>query len=460
MVGRVSQEFNHEIVMLKRKTAWLESQYLFPHHFQQQERYFEARIEDRCAAIKPYVWGFNELELDKASLNDGRLALEFATGVMPDGAPFEIPSGGALPTPLAVPANARDQLVYLALPVYQPGGRFVDPEPDGAGDRIARYRLRTAEVFDYCGGDANPEVVETAELSFSLLLEGEELGGYVVLPVARIREVTQEGAVILESGYIPPTIDSLRNTRLSAYLNDVLGLLKQRADALAVRFNQSGRAGGSAAITDFLLLQLSNRYESRFRHLASLERLHPERLYFELAGLAGELATFTTDAKRPAITPHYRHNDLHGCFHALIETLGRQLSAVLEQTAIPMPIEERQFGIRVSRITDRSLLKQARYVLAAKADVPTDTLRTQLPALLKVGAVETIRTLVNNQLPGIGISQLPVAPREIPYHAGCVYFELDTDSEHWQQLRNAGGFAFHVAGDFPGLSLELWAIRQ
>jgi len=29
----------------------------------------------------------------------------------------------------------------------------------------------------------------------------------------------------------------------------------------------------------------------------------------------------------------------------------------------------------------------------------------------------------------------------------------------WKQLENSGGMALHVAGDFPDLTLELWAIR-
>jgi type VI secretion system protein ImpJ len=52
-----------------------------------------------------------------------------------------------------------------------------------------------------------------------------------------------------------------------------------------------------------------------------------------------------------------------------------------------------------------------------------------------------------------------VAPRQIPFHAGYVYFELDPASEYWTGLKNSGGFALHVGGDFPGLKMEFWAIR-
>jgi len=446
--------------MLKNKTAWLESQYLFPHHFQQQERYLEGRIEDRCAAIKPYVWGFHEIALDTAALAEGCVALIAARGIMPDGTPFDMPGSAPLPPPLRIPEGTRDMRVVLALPQYQPGARYLDTQRDQEGDRIARYRLQVVEVFDYCGESARPEPVETAALNGSLLLESADLGGYTTLPLAQVRELTQEGAVVLESARIATSLDVQRCPRLSAYLADVIGLLRQRGEALAARFNHAGKAGGASAIADFLLLQLINRHEAQLRHLSNLRLLHPERLYAQLIGLLGELATFTTEEKRPPRVPAYQHDDLYACFQPLMDLLARQLSTVLEQTAVPLPVEERQYGIFVARIVDRTLLKQARFVLAAKADLPTEALREQLGTLIKAGAVETIRNLVNNQLPGIGLTALPVAPREIPYHAGFVYFELDSRCEQWQQLKNAGGFAFHVAAELPSLELELWAIRH
>jgi type VI secretion system protein ImpJ len=61
---------------------------------------------------------------------------------------------------------------------------------------------------------------------------------------------------------------------------------------------------------------------------------------------------------------------------------------------------------------------------------------------------------------GIQLAPLPVAPRQIPYHSGFVYFELDRNNEFWRELQQSGGFAMHVGGEFPNLELEFWAIRE
>ena len=50
-------------------------------------------------------------------------------------------------------------------------------------------------------------------------------------------------------------------------------------------------------------------------------------------------------------------------------------------------------------------------------------------------------------------------PRQLPYHAGYTYFELDKSSIEWQALTNSAAIAIHVAGDFSNLSLQLWAVK-
>ena len=62
--------------------------------------------------------------------------------------------------------------------------------------------------------------------------------------------------------------------------------------------------------------------------------------------------------------------------------------------------------------------------------------------------------------PGVGLRPLPVAPRQLPFYAGYTYFELDSGSEYFQHLHQSAGFAMHVAGDFPGLQMQFWAIRR
>ena len=175
--------------------------------------------------------------------------------------------------------------------------------------------------------------------------------------------------------------------------------------------------------------------------------------------MAGELATFTAPGKRPAALPPYRHDAQQASFEPVIAALRGSLSTVLEQNALAIPVQARKYGVWVAVAGDPSLFDSAAFVLAARADQPAEELRRQLPALAKIGPVEKIRDLVNLQLPGVGLVPMPVAPRQIPYHAGFVYFELDRQAAMWRELKTAGGIALHFGNDHPGLDLQLWAIR-
>ncbi len=114
----------------------------------------------------------------------------------------------------------------------------------------------------------------------------------------------------------------------------------------------------------------------------------------------------------------------------------------------------------VAPVQDPDLLKQADFILAVRARMPLDELKKLFIQQTKIASVEKIRELISLQLPGVPLSPLPVAPRQLPYHAGYTYFQLERSSRAWEMLVNSSGFAFHVAGDFPELELQFWAIRS
>jgi type VI secretion system protein ImpJ len=178
-----------------------------------------------------------------------------------------------------------------------------------------------------------------------------------------------------------------------------------------------------------------------------------------MVSLAGEFATFSNAGRRPDAFVRYQHDDLAASFAPVIDALREALSMLIDSKATPIPILEKAYGIHVGMLKDRTLIDNASFILVVRADMPSETLRGRFAQQSKIGSVEHIRDLVNLQLPGISLLPLPVAPRQIPFHAGSTYYELDRGSEHWKLLAQSGGFAFHVAGEFPGLNLAFWAIR-
>jgi type VI secretion system protein ImpJ len=439
------------------KVVWTEGLFLQPQHFQQQDRYVERLVRASTAGLAPFSYGLSLLEIDADLLTLGKFALRAAAGLMPDGTPFSIPADADPPRPLDLPETARNAVIHLLLPTRQAGGAEI--APPGTEETVARFVVAEHEAADAHAGAQGSATLQVGRLRLRLALEGEPREGHVALGLARIAELRPDRSVVLDEAYIPPLLLTAASPALSGFATQLQGLLHHRAEALAGRVSDSATRG-AAEIADYLMLQLCNRYEPLLTHLAGIiGQVHPETLFRVAVSLAGELATFTESRRRPPAFPPYRHDDLQATFRPVMAALRQSLSAVLEQSAVPIPLQERKFGIRVGPITDRTLLAGTTWVLAVKAQMAPETLRRNFPNQVKIGPVEQIRELINVALPGIAVRALPVAPRQLPYYAGTTYFELDRSSPYWAALQRSGGIAIHVAGDVPGLELECWAIR-
>lgn len=440
------------------RVIWSEGMFLRPQHFQQHDRYIESLMHGLTLGTRAYAWGFSRLKLDQSCLAIGKIALSECAGVFPDGTPFNLPQDDDLPLPLDVPADEKASVIYLALPLRRADATEVDSE--SFPDNMARYRLGERKVRDHNSGADGRYDVEIGQLKPRLMCDSQERSGYVCLGVARIVEVRADKSVLLDDQYIPPTVHCASAGILAGFIRELQGLLHTRGEALAVRVAGGGQGGGVAEIADYLLLQMINRYQPLLAHLGNAAVLHPEEFFRLCLQLAGELATFYRPGKRPLTFADYQHDDLKASFLPLIDELRNLLSMVLEQNAVQLPLAQAKPGVYVAKRPEVSLLEGAIFVLAAKAQVSSELIRSHFPPQVKIGPVEDIQQLVRSALPGIAIQALPVAPRQIPYHAGYSYFELNKQSELWAKMAVSGGFAIHVGGSFPELELEFWAIRK
>jgi len=438
------------------KVVWSEGMFLRPQHFQQFERYVEHLVRGRADGIAPFAWGLTELALARGQLTTGEVGVQTCAGVLEDGTPFRIPDDLPAPPALRVPEGTRRSVVYLCLPSRRAGAAEVNLD----GSRtITRYAPEDYEAVDSNTGSDESAALQVGRLNATLMLEGADLSGYTAIGLCRIQEMRADKSVILDEDYIPPALHCGASVALTGFVEELRGLLAERSEGLAGRTSEAGKGVGEVA--DFMLLQAVNRYAPLFEHYARLRELHPERLFATCAQMAGEFATFFDEQSRraPAL-PTYRHDDLENTLGALMVIIRKLFQTETVRPAVQIPLQERKYGIRVGMPEDRSLIGSASFVLAVKADMPADRLRRNFPRQVKIGPVEEIRTLVNSALPGIKVQPLPVAPRQIPFHRGTTYFELDQSGEYWQRMRQSAAFALFISGEFPGVDVELWAIRE
>ena len=444
------------------KVTWSEGQFLRPQLFQQQERYLEHYAHKRAATLSPFFWGFSQYSVDTESLSLGKLVVASTSGVLADGTSFETPGQTPPPPPLTILSEHVDQVIYLALPIRTPNAEetsFEDPAHSAAS--LARYAVFESELRDSNSIGQGPKPVQLSRLRLRLLPQRELTDAWIGLPLARVTSLRSDGSVTIDTSLIPPVSRYGASPLLTDWVTNLHGLCKLRAEALAARLcGSDGKSTEAAEVSDFLLLQILNRYEPMLEHWLRVRETSPEDIYLALRAFGAELATYVrASTRRPKDLAPYQHIDPYASFKQLVADVQMLLNDVLVRSAQNIALNERANGVRVASIDPSELRSYSSLVFAVAAHVPADQLSTQFPARTKVGPSDRLADLIRANLPGLVLQSLPVPPRQIPFNAGFVYFQLDQRGELWEHMLESGGLAMHVANAFPGLRMELWGVR-
>ena len=437
------------------KVAWKEGLFLQPHHLQQSDRYLERLLEVRVRHASPYPWGFDEVKINRDLLQQGRVGLSAVAGIMPDGLPFEAPGINALPSPAEVPDDAGGMTVWLTLPDIAPGGR--ETAMAGESGAPTRYTLAAQAVADSTAAMRLEQEIEIAEPRLELDIRNTPKPGYQCMKIARITEI-RDRVVTLDDTFTPPSLIIAPHPVQVGWLDRVIGWVETKLESLS-RYAADPSAGGGLQAADYFMLLLLNREINVLRHLRRSRSVHPERLYELFLRLAGELATFDQDKRLAAEYPPYDHADLKASFEPVVRDIQRLLSRDVGR-ATRLDLQQVRQNSYLAQVTDRTLFRDATFVIEVESAKPLTQVQTQFPDLCKVGPNTRMAEIVNNNLPGIGLIHTPTPPRQIRAVSRNVYFILDRNTPLWREFSSAPAIGMHFAGDWPELKLELWAIVE
>ncbi|WP_186803950.1 type VI secretion system baseplate subunit TssK, partial [Salmonella enterica] len=180
-----------------------------------------------------------------------------------------------------------------------------------------------------------------------------------------------------------------------------------------------------------------------------------------LSELAGELSTYVRpQTRRPAEYKEYKHLTPYAGLKSLVDEVQFLLNAVLIRGAQRIELKEGTYGILNAVVAPSDLADFSTLVLAIKASMPTDVLLQHFAAQTKIGPSDRLPELIRSHLPGLALQVLPVPPRQIPFQAGYIYYDIRREGALWEHIARYGGMAMHTAGEFPGLETELWGVRD
>ncbi|HTM77891.1 MAG TPA: type VI secretion system baseplate subunit TssK, partial [Devosia sp.] len=302
------------------KVTWSEGLFLRQHHFQQADRYVEHLLDHRTRHISPYPWGFSELVIDTDLAERNQFGLRRASGILPDGTPFDMPGSMPLPEAIDVPEGADKQTLWLTVPTETAGMREIDMAEARSGSRYVRD-LET--VVDAASAMHVEQEIEIAHLRAALDIRNAPKPGFQSLKIARILEV-RDKTITLDPAFAPAVLVTMAHGTVSGWLDRVIGWVDTKLDSLARYAADPGSGGGLQAL-DYFMLQALNRQVNVLKHMRRSKFVHPSEFYRELLRLSGELWTLSPSRRAPDYAA-YDHDNLTETFEPVLGDIQRLLS--------------------------------------------------------------------------------------------------------------------------------------
>lgn len=441
--------------------VWHEGMLLKPQHFQQFTKYLENIVHRRPGRFEQDLWGFSSLTIDLSALKIGKFALLSAEGILPNGSEFYLPERDPLPLPLTIKPEDINKTIVLAIPFYA-------SYPKNINDRNNQHKY-CIDQFDIADiYQSNPEFasIKIAKLNFQLFLKDHISEDWIILDIAKIKEVYTNGEIILDPNFSPSCLDISCSYYLKQVISDIYSKIVSKQAEINQKQSKSNYFNFIDEIRLFFIFQTIDRYKVLLNNFQLLKGIHPRMLYFLLIQMESDIRAFVnhhglTDLASSAYDELvYNHANVSYCFKEIHHRILKNLSFDVQIRVELLKLVQTNTGLHTAKINKQKSTNSYYFILAAKSDLDRDKFHDYFSKQLKIAPLEQIEQLVIHALPGIPIQLLQFAPKEIPHQLDFTYYLISEQCAIELSKTASENIAIYVHGDFPNLVLELWIIRK
>lgn len=430
-----------------------------PQHFQQQAAYTAWSAESIAQMGLNHPWGIIQAQFEPDALKLGRLQPRHLHLRFQDGTVIDTHNTDALPSPLMLDTSEQQVTVVLALPLLNAnGGNCL--KTDDIAERPVRYRQRWRDIRNHYGDDDRQIAVLQPELT--LRFSHQNNSDYLVCPVTRLQRDMQSHWH-LDEAFLPPMLRIESSSWMLAQLEQLMTQLRARLTRLMAMRRESNERMADFAVADVSLFWLLNALNSAEPVLGQFQHFPQsavERLFTELARLAGSLLTFSLEHQASAI-PVYQHDRLNAVFPPLFDLLHDLLEASLPSRVVAIELShDKRLRQWLARLQDPRLREGADYYLSVRSPISVAQLQEQFPRQCKVGSPDYVTSLVNASRQGIPLKSLRHVPAAIPLRLENQYFSLDLSHPAAQEMLESGHCMFYTPGTLGEPELELYAVLR
>ena len=429
---------------------WYEGLFLRPHHLQANDRFWTELTSTSARWDNAYNYGIYDFEFSKEALGNFFLDVRVLKARMMDGTLVDL-QHGSKPDRVALKgeesltaqleeafANESTLMVYLAVPKLKLGKENCSTGAEQLDTRYADTRLAVAD--ESRGG--HEQEVQFLELRAQLLLSTQDLSGFELLPIARIKRAAEGQATPeIDPDYIPPLLSVNAWNELGANIvRTIYDLIGQKMEVLSQQVINRGMGRDSQDPGDLdriSMLEMLNEEYATLSIIAFSQTIHPFIVYKELCRLLGKLSIFTPE-KRLIDVPMYDHDDLARVYKEIKERIERILLGLRDYE-----FEQRYFlgvglGMQVS-LEPRWFHSNWEWCIGVKkGDLSAQECRQLLSAGVldwKLGSSRQVENIFLRRSQGVELRPLDRPMRALPISQDWTYFEvIQNDSPAWRDV--------------------------
>jgi len=430
---------------------WHHGLFLQPQHFQLTDQRLAEALEGLLAAVRPWFWGADLVEVDAGALAAGRLEFSSLSVLFPDGHGLLLATypGNSVCAARRIPLEGipagEGMKVYVGLRGIKPGepNVTVAETPDMLAEAPTRWAVPAEpESLDDIYGDGPAAQVRRLKSVLRIVFEPEAQGAgdLSLVPVAR---VLREGDVLrLDPDFAPACLTLRAAPCLLSLFTELRDRVLGKARQLEGYKNLSGRGGDMGELAVLLMaLRSLSRFAARLDHALRGPSLAPWDAYGILRELVAELSVFSLELSALGETwqgdqllPEYDHENLGFCFRTARDVCVRLLEGISAgpRWAARFSYKDPYWTVEIPQ----PVLGEGGefWLVLASEQGELAHLRASAQKLLKLSTTDGVSSILVRAVPGIPLGFSETPPAGLPRRPGALYFRIGTESAQWADV--------------------------
>ncbi|MHC5111673.1 MAG: type VI secretion system baseplate subunit TssK [Planctomycetota bacterium] len=441
---------------------WSEGMFLRPHHLQTGQRFVETVLRTGLDGVRSFGWGFLDVQVAQEPLENFTLRLDACRARMKDGTWVQIPENtilGPLSFEDALEAGNGQTDVYFGIPSMQEvRANAVSLQNPDQVDGTPRYEPFTVIRRDENTGQ-NPQSLYVRQMRGRLFSAGEDMTGYEILPLGRIKRSDRPGAIPeLDPLGAGPIMTVQADAGISGMINSLIDQIEAKNEVLAREAREHKMMftdGVPSNLEHLFKLHALNESRAHLRAVQQCPVLHPYDIFVVFCRLIGHLSVFHDDLV-PGVLPTYDHDHPGETF----DQVRRRLESLLEAMR-PGAYVERPFGRKkdaqgrdgLAVELDRSWIDDnlELYIGLRDEEMEINELQRHVQNRLNFKLASPTRApkITNIAVRGLRFDIKSVPAGTLPRRQGLHYFKIDktigTDrTDYWKECEQERGVRISI----------------